>query len=465
MVVNAETMQPGRAAKHTDAVVFDAVSFAYAHSPVIYDVSLRVVAGEMVGLLGPNGAGKSTALKLATGVLKPQQGEIRLQGDSLRSLSRAEVARRVAVVPQDFSVQFAYTVRQIVEMGRLPHMGVWGVSRVDDRLAVQAALEATNVSPLADRVFNDLSGGERQRVLIALALAQDAPIILLDEPTAHLDIRHQIEVLDLLRRLNHEHGLTVIAALHDLNLAARYFPRLILFNREIVTDGPPASVLDEAVLSRVYQTPVQVGILRGEEHLSVLPPGYSMAERGEREREPSLAPGTYVHVVAGGGSGELLMRSLADAHIAFSAGPLNAGDSDATLAERLADLCIVEPPYAPVSEQGIASAREHMLNARAVIVCPIPLGHGNIALLQAALAARQAGVPVLLLEPTRNLAASDGQADASAGDDESAFAAIRARDFSGQGMELYRQLLAAGARWVATNAEAVSALSGSQAFL
>jgi iron complex transport system ATP-binding protein len=250
------------------------VTFGYrgAGGPdILRGVTLRVRRGERVGLLGPNGAGKSTLLRLASGVLRPGSGRVLLAGAEVRALPRDEVARRVAVVPQDFSVRFAYTVRQLVELGRTAHAGSWGVLRAADRQVVARALAATDLDTLADRVFNELSGGERQRVLVAMALAQASPVVLLDEPTAHLDIRHQIEVLELLRRLNHERGLTVLAALHDLNLAARYFPRLVLFRNEIIADGPPAAVLDPALLSRVYETPVRVGRLAGETYLSVLP--------------------------------------------------------------------------------------------------------------------------------------------------------------------------------------------------
>ncbi|HEY7832348.1 MAG TPA: ABC transporter ATP-binding protein [Ktedonobacterales bacterium] len=257
-----------------DALTVEDVTFGYrgAGGPdILRGVTLRVRRGERVGLLGPNGAGKSTLLRLASGVLRPGSGRVLLAGAEVRALPRDEVARRVAVVPQDFSVRFAYTVRQLVELGRTAHAGSWGVLRAADRQAVARALAATDLDTLADRVFNELSGGERQRVLVAMALAQASPVVLLDEPTAHLDIRHQIEVLELLRRLNHERGLTVLAALHDLNLAARYFPRLVLFRNEIIVDGPPAAVLDPALLSRVYETPVRVGRLAGETYLSVLP--------------------------------------------------------------------------------------------------------------------------------------------------------------------------------------------------
>ena len=391
---------------------------------VVSDVSLQLATGEMVGLLGPNGAGKSTLLRLGAGALRPQAGAVCLDGVDIQRLSRREVARRLAVAPQEFSVQFAYTVRQIVELGRTPYREMFSLSRRQDALAIEDALAAADVAHLADRVFNDLSGGERQRVLIALTLAQEAPILLLDEPTAHLDIRYQIETLELLRRLNGERRLTVLAALHDLNLAARYFPRLVLFRETIVADGPPAQVLDAELLSEVYETPVRVGILRGEQHLSVLPPGQDDAPVWHAQLAHNAAVAT-VHVIAGGGSGELMMRALADAGVAFSAGPLNAGDSDYTLAQRLAASCIVEPPYAPVSPEGLAAARTRMREARAIILCPTPLGPGNIALIEAALAVCQAGGKVVVLEP---MATSEDDADA-------VLSGASARDFSDRGTE------------------------------
>ncbi len=249
---------------HVDALAFEKVGFAYGREPVVASVRLRIAAGEMVALLGPNGAGKSTLLGLASGVLAPNAGRILLHGEELRGMPRRQIARVIAVVPQEFSVQFSYTVRQLVEMGRAPHLGALGAFGQADRQAVDEAMATTETTALAERVFNELSGGERQRVIVALALAQAPSLLLLDEPTAHLDIKHQVEVLELVRRLNAERRLTVLAALHDLNLAARYFPRLVLFQREVVADGPPARVLEAGLLSRVYGTPVRIGILRGE---------------------------------------------------------------------------------------------------------------------------------------------------------------------------------------------------------
>ena len=345
---------------------------------------------------------------------------------------------------------FAYTVHQIVELGRLPYVGLLGAAGHADRRAVDAALESTGMAHLAERVWSELSGGERQRALISLALAQETPILLLDEPTAHLDIRHQIEVLELLRQLNRERGVTVLAALHDLNLAARYFPRLILCRTKLVADGTPAQVLEEGILSDVYQTRVQVGILRGEEYLSVLPPR-SLSASTRAQPAGGAGDSRPVHVVAGGGSGELVMRALADAGIDFVAGPLNVGDSDAALAERLATLSIVEPPWAPISEVGLTSAREHMVRSRAVIVCPVPLGKGNVSLLQAAYEARAAGVPVLLYEPGYSPSSAAGEV--SRPESGSALASVEARDYSGNGVASYRLLLEAGAVWIGSTVQ------------
>ena len=429
------------------ALSFESVSFGYSGTLVVRDITLDIASGEMVALLGPNGAGKSTLLRLAAGAIRPQLGSIRINGDALNRVSRREAARRLAVAPQDFSVQFAYTVRQIVELGRTPHHDLFGTPRYDDERAIARALAAAGVEHLADRVFNDLSGGERQRVLIALTLAQESPILLLDEPTADLDIRFQIEILELLRRLNAERKLTVLAALHDLNLAARYFPRLLLFRNSIVADGPPAHVLDASMLSAVYETPVRVGILRGEQHLSVLPPGSDAPVVWQPEQAPATVV-SAVHVLAGGGSGELMMRALADAGIPFSAGPLNAGDSDFTLAQHLASASIVEPPFAPVSPVGLEAAKGRMMGARGTILCPMPLGPGNIVLVEAALAARRVGQPVVVLEPGVTADAGDGMTAA-------VLTEVAARDFSGHGAELYLQLLDAGCPVISSPSEAL----------
>lgn len=368
------------------------VSFGYSEQALLYDVSLAASAGEMIALLGPNGAGKTTLLRLLSGVLRPQSGGVILQGRPVHDWGRREVARRVAVVPQDLQMPFAFTVEHMVSMGRTPFQSTFFASSTkEDEALVQEAMETAGVGDLALRVFNELSGGERQRVMIAMSLAQQPSLLLLDEPTAHLDIRYQIETLELVQRLHQQRGVTVIAAIHDLNLAARYFPRLLLFQRGIVADGSPAEVLAPALLKKVYGVAVQVGIMRGSVHLSVLPPG-------EEPREPQRDVRSHIHVMAGGGSGEVLMRALADEGYAFSAGALNIGDSDHTLALRLADEVVTEQPYAPISETSLQRVRQVLQRAELLILCPVPIGPGNLTMVREAVVAAQSGIPVILLE-------------------------------------------------------------------
>src|SRR6266700_2289141 len=273
------------------------VTFGYENVPLLYDVHLEVRTGEMVGLLGPNGSGKTTLLRLVSGILRAQQGTVVLEGRNLQDWGRRRVARNIAVVPQEIHVPFAFTVEQMVTLGRTPYINLLGSKSSRDANIIQDAMHATDIIPLAGRIFNELSGGERQRVIIAMALAQEPKLLLLDEPTSHLDIKYQVETLELVQRLNRERAVTVIAAMHDLNLAARYFPRLLLFQRGIVADAGPAEVLEPKLLRRVYGVNVQVGILRGAEHLSVLPPNSQIVE--DTQVKPSQP---YVHVMAGGGS-------------------------------------------------------------------------------------------------------------------------------------------------------------------
>jgi iron complex transport system ATP-binding protein len=252
--------------------------------------------------------------------------------------------------------------------------------------------------------------------------------------------------------------VTVIAALHDLNLAARYFPRLVLFQRGIVADAGPAQVLEPHLLKRVYGIDVQVGILRGAEHLSVLPPGV-----GELEDKSTQEPQSKVFVMAGGGSGERLMRALADAHIPFITGALNIGDSDHTLALRLANEVITEQPYSSISPETLEHIHERLSKAKLLIVCPMPVGPGNLALLQEAYSAAQYGIEVLLLVPALATSSTNSEeqsiSDNICTSDEMLLkSGIANRDYTdGEGTKLVRDLLQAGATVVQSVAEAVEA--------
>lgn len=235
------------------------VEFAYDSRQALHAVTLELRRGDLVALLGPNGSGKTTLLKILCGILSPRAGRVAWDGRELAQLNRREIARRIALVPQELNVPFAFTVWEMALLGRTPHVRpLLGESSVD-RAAVARALDLTGTRAFASRFFNELSGGERQRVVIAMALAQNPTVLLLDEPTVHLDINHQIEVLELIRKLNRECELTVLATMHDLNLASLYFDHLILLNEgRVVTEGAPHQVLSKERVEDVFRTEVVI---------------------------------------------------------------------------------------------------------------------------------------------------------------------------------------------------------------
>lgn len=223
-------------------------------------VDLEVYEGEFVGLVGPNGAGKTTLLRLIGKLLEPSDGAVWLEGEPLAGLSQRAVARRVAMVPQRAPADFAFSVRDVVLMGRHPHLARFETEGVVDHAIVRDAMELTNTAELAERPIPELSAGERQRVTLARALAQRPRLLLMDEPTANLDLRHQLQVLECVQRLVQEQGLAVVAALHDLELASRYCDRLVVLHAgTIVADGRPEEVLTAARLREVFGVIAHVG--------------------------------------------------------------------------------------------------------------------------------------------------------------------------------------------------------------
>ena len=229
------------------------VTVAYHGRPVVRDVDLVVGAGERVALIGPNGAGKSTILRAMTGLVRPVAGEVRLDGVPIERLERVAIARRLAVVPQQAALPFATRVEEVVALGRLPHEDPIRGARPADRAATAAAIDRVGLGHLLGRDARELSLGERQLVLLALAVAQAAPVLLLDEPTVHLDLRHQVGAMELLADLNERDGTAVVAVLHDLGLASLFFPRLVLIDRgRVVADGSPHEVLSDERIQDVF---------------------------------------------------------------------------------------------------------------------------------------------------------------------------------------------------------------------
>jgi len=234
-------------------------SYRYGQVQALDRVSLEFEQGGFYGLLGPNGSGKSTLLRLLAGTLLPEEGEILIKGKPISSMKRKEMARLVAFVPQDFQMDFPFTVRDIVMMGRFSYQGLLGRSSTRDLQAVSMALELTRTAELADRPVTNLSGGEQQRVMLAQAIAQESEILLLDEPTSHLDIRFQLEVLELLKELKRSMGLTIISSLHDLNLASLYCHHLFFMKKgKLITHGPVEEVFREEIITGVFDAPVKI---------------------------------------------------------------------------------------------------------------------------------------------------------------------------------------------------------------
>jgi iron complex transport system ATP-binding protein len=234
------------------------IEFGYGGTPVINGLSLEVMKGEFVGLVGPNGSGKSTLLKLMQGILKPAVGRIELCGIQLSSMTTKDIAQLVTLVPQDTTIDFAFSSREIVAMGRTPYSGRFSPASTADIELINNALQVTKTEELSERLINELSGGERQRVHIARALAQETEIILLDEPTSNLDLSHQLETLQLINSLVQENR-SAIAAIHDLSLAARFCNRIVMMVKgEIVADGSPEEVLTEHNLSMYFNIQAHV---------------------------------------------------------------------------------------------------------------------------------------------------------------------------------------------------------------
>jgi len=238
----------------------EGVTVAYSGPPVLEGVDAHIAAGEMVGVIGRNGSGKSTLLKVMGRLIKPRSGTVYLNGKDITSLPTERVAQCMAVLPQAPASPQQLTVRELVGYGRYPHISWRERFGTRDREVIQQTIQSCRLEDLGERPLSTLSGGERQKAWIALALAQQPRIMLLDEPVTFLDLGHQLEVMDLIAELNHMHGITVVIVLHDLNLAARYCPRLIaLQSGGVYADGPTENVIQEDVISEVFGIGARIG--------------------------------------------------------------------------------------------------------------------------------------------------------------------------------------------------------------
>lgn len=258
----------------------EGLQFSYNGKDVLKDLDLPVREGEFLGVVGPNGSGKTTLLKNIGGVLEPDGGMVYLDGREIPRISIKEIATKVAALQQETTVGFDFTVKEVVEMGRFPHLDRFERHSDGDLRAIERAIEVTDLKDFTDRYVNQLSGGEKQRVFLALALAQEPELLLLDEPTASLDINYQIKIMETVRSLQSE-GLTVVAAIHDLNLAAQYTDRVaLLCDGKVKFIGKPSEVLTKENIAEVFGVEVEVENSEIKGSIHIFPKAGSLNSRG-----------------------------------------------------------------------------------------------------------------------------------------------------------------------------------------
>ncbi len=371
-------------------VVLEGVTAGYGATPVVQDVSLSVAAGEVVGLVGPNGSGKTSLIRAASRALRPSAGRVMIGGRDPYALSAREAARMVAVVPQDLHPAFSFTALEMVLLGRSPYLSPWGGGGAADWARARDAMAATEVQHLADRPIDELSGGERRRVILSQALAQDAPALLLDEPTTHLDLRHVLDLLGVVRALAERQDKAVLAVLHDLNLASSACDRLVVLHRgRVVAEGEPQDVVTADLLGSVWGVEAEVRPSEATGRPAVLlgPP-----------RGVPAPLGRGAHIIGGAGRGAPLMRRLAERGYDVSAGVLHGTDTDAFVAERLNLVRVTVPPFSSIDQESAAECRALIAAADLLLVCDAPFGPGNVANLDLALEAARGGTRTILLE-------------------------------------------------------------------
>ena len=396
---------------------------------VLGPVDLLVPHGRFMGILGPNGSGKTTLLRALTGGLRASAGEIMLETRPIRDYRAAELARLIGVVPQQFTLDFSFSVEEMVAMGRYAQ----GAPAADDE-AVAEALEATGMTALAKRLVTELSGGERQRALVAQTLSQRTPILLLDEPLNNLDLNHQLEVMQLLKTL-HAAGKTIVVVLHDLNMAAQYCEELVLIDQgRVAAQGRTADILDPRLILEVFKVRVAVHRQGRRPYLTPLWSGVPEAPPSEGQAR--------VHVIAGGGAASDLLEEFVARGFAPTVGIVSVFDTDYTTAQRYELEVVSAPPFEPFPPGSVREFDSLAREADVIVVPPVFFAPGNLAPLRTALEAARAGKKVIYV----------GQPP------------IGERDLAGgEATTLVGELLASGALEVSSTLEAVEAASAADA--
>ncbi len=374
----------------------EGVSTSYDSSPALNNLQFHVHHGELIGIVGPNGSGKSTLLGNIGRLIPYQSGQVLFNERDLLSYSQREAAQKIGAVSQEYPDEIDFSVYDVVMMGRYPHWRFLQRESAEDRMIVEDALNRTGITDLQNRKVKNLSGGERQRVFIAQAVAQNPAVLLMDEPTSHLDIRFQIEIMDAIQELNRNHSITVIAAMHDINLAAHYCDRILILKQgSIVAFGSPREVIQKSLIEEVYGCQVIIT----EHPIDKTPYVVLYSQKGYNPSRDSGCDTHSVHLICGGGSGAELMNRLTGSGYQVTAGVLNIGDSDWYTARELGIQVVEETPFSHITVQ---KKEENMNLARKcdiVIVAPVPFGVGNLPNAEILMPLNCEGVPIVLVDP------------------------------------------------------------------
>ncbi len=344
------------------------LSFSYEDRVILEKINLGLMRGSFISIVGPNGSGKSTMLKLMSAALKPEIGKVLLLGSDLDTMKKKEIARAVSFVPQTVPGDIEFTVADVVMMGRYPHLNRFSGERQQDYDAVQSAMRFTNTEAFAERPLKLLSGGERQRVILAQALAQEPKVLMLDEPVSNLDLQHQIDMLSLMKKLCMDEGITVIAILHDLNMATTYSDYVVMLKeRHVAAQGIPESVFTVENIRKVFGIDVSISI----SPVSHKPYIYTL--KAERP-EPN---GQRVHVICGGGSGSRMIGLLYGCGYEVTCGVVSAGDLDWKTARDLNMDFVESVPFAGISREDYVKNLEMAKKADVILVSPVYFGKEN----------------------------------------------------------------------------------------
>ncbi len=366
------------------------VECRYGSVKILEDVSLSVREGDFLGILGPNGSGKTTLLKSISRILKPHKGTIMLNASDIYTLKSSEVAKQLAVVPQDTSFGFSFAALDVVLMGRNPHMKRFQMESGTDMAIAKKVMTLTNTWHLAERPINELSGGEKQRVIIARALAQEPKVLLLDEPLTHLDIINQLEIMDIVKDLCVKENLLVLAVFHDFNLAARYCNKAVLIKKgKIFSAGTLTEVLTSENIKSVFNVDAIIKKHLVTNSIFVIPLSVKKAP---------LPRKCSIHLICGAGTGTAIMKILLDEGYNVTAGVLSVLDTDFETAQFLNIPVTSEAPFSNITEKACEANLAMINQASTVVVTSVPFGYGNLLNLEVALKALEEGIPTYVIE-------------------------------------------------------------------